>query len=186
MFEYIKADFKRVSNKHTYKEKGIISKIIIILLFHPGFQAVLNYRFCHWLVINKVPIIYIFLQRITEISTGISIPPNTQIGKGLLIEHFGGIVIEGYSIIGENCTITYCVSIGKKEPFGNVPNIGNSVYICVGAKVLGDVTLGDNCIVGANAVVLTSFPPNSVIAGVPAKRVKIVENDCHKNFNLSL
>ena len=183
MFRNIKADYKRVSEKHTYKNKGTIKKIIIILLFNPGFQAVLNYRICHWLVIRKAPLIHIIFQRTTEILTGISIPPDVQIGKGLLVEHFGGIIIDGNSIIGEYCTISHCVTIGNKVPSGDVPVIGNNVYICVGAKILGNITIGDNCVVGANAVVLKSFPPKTIIAGIPAKMINSIGKNDHKEFN---
>lgn len=109
-------------------------------------------------------------------TTGISIPPTVEIGKGLMIEHFGGIVINSNSKIGDFCTISHCVTIGNKKPGGKSPIIGNNVYICVGAKVLGEITIGNNCIIGANAVVLDSVPENSIVAGMPAKVIKTFKN----------
>jgi serine O-acetyltransferase len=106
-----------------------------------------------------------------------------EIGKGLLIEHFGGIVINSKTKIGDFCTISHCVTIGNKKPGGLSPRIGNNVYICSGAKILGDISIGDNCIIGANAVVIESLPANSVAAGIPAKVIKnIVNKEEYKEF----
>ncbi len=182
MFENIKADFTRFYNKDTRAGKGKIRKIAIIFFFLPGFQAVLNYRICHWLVNKRVSLFIIVFRRITEILTGISISPNVNIGKGLLLYHFGGIVIGCNAIIGEYCTISHGVTIGNKVPSGILPTIGNNVYISVGAKVLGVLTIGDNCIIGANAVVLDSFTANSVIAGIPAKKINVVSKINHSRF----
>ncbi|MFH1245698.1 MAG: serine O-acetyltransferase [Candidatus Omnitrophota bacterium] len=118
----------------------------------------------------------VFIQRFTEIFTGISIPPTVVIGKGLMIEHFGGIVINSNTKIGDYCTISHCVTIGNKKPGGKSPVLGNNVYICVGAKVLGDIYIGENSIIGANAVALESVPANSVAAGVPARVIKTIKN----------
>lgn len=173
MIKNLKYDFRRIYNKTSYK--GILRKIFICF-WSQGFQAMLGYRMCRWLVLHHIPIIHMLIQRSVEIFTGISIPPTAAIGKGLMIEHFGGIVINSGSKIGDFCTISHCVTIGNKRPGGKAPVIGDNVYICVGAKILGDITIGDNCIVGANAVVLENVPANSVVVGVPAKVVKTISN----------
>ncbi len=124
----------------------------------------------------RVPLLHIFIQRFVELATGISIPPTVEIGKGLLIEHFGGIVVNSGTKIGEFCTLSHQVTIGTKRPRGKAPVLGNNVYVCAGAKVLGDIAIGDNSIIGANAVVLDSCPAESIMAGIPAKVVKRIDN----------
>lgn len=174
----LKCDFRRLYQKSNARK--IISRLFDIL-WSQGFQAVVGYRICRWLYLKHIPVVHIFIQRYIEITTGISIPPTVKIGKGLLIEHFGGIVINSTAEIGDFCTISHCVTIGNKIPGGKSPKIGNNVYICVGAKVLGDITIGNNSIIGANAVVLESVPENCVAAGVPAKIIGSTETK-HKEF----
>lgn len=103
---------------------------------------------------------------------GYSIPINTC-GPGLSIAHRGTIAINGGAKLGENCRVHVCVNIGTEAGFNDVaPKIGSNCYIAPGAKLYGDIVLGDNTIVGANAVVNQSFPEgNCTIAGVPAKVV---------------
>lgn len=178
MFTNLKFDFRSLYNKTSYK--GILRKLFIVF-WSQGFQAILAYRICRWLYLKHIPLLHIFIQRYIEITTGISIPPTVKIGKGLLIEHFGGIVINSTAEIGNFCTISHCVTIGNKVPGGKSPKIGNNVYICVGAKVLGDITIGNNSVIGANAVVLESVPAYSVAAGIPAKIIGSTETK-HKEF----
>lgn len=169
----LRQDFRRVYNKTSYRGK---LRKVFACLGAQGFQAVMGYRICRWLVSRHIPVIHLFIQRFIEITTGISIPPEAEIGKGLLINHFGGIIINDGTRIGEFCTISHGVTLGNKRPGGKSPAIGNKVYIAVGAKVLGDITIGDNCIIGANAVVMESIPENSIVAGMPAKVIKKIEN----------
>lgn len=180
MFPNLKYDFLRIYNKISYK--GKLRKFLITITYQ-GFQALVGYRSCRWLVKKRIPILNIIIQRCVEILTGISIPPTVQIGKGLMIEHFGGIVINGGTKIGDFCTISHGVTIGNKRPGGGAPTIGNNVYICVGAKVLGEIIVGDNCIIGANAVVTRSISADSVVAGIPGKVIKqITDKEEYKEF----
>lgn len=93
------------------------------------------------------------------------------VGDGLQFVHFGGVVVSQDAILGNNCTIYQCVTIGKTGDKG-APVIGNNCTFYAGAKVLG-VRVGNNVEVGANAVVLKDCPDNAVVAGVPAKVLKI-------------
>lgn len=180
MFPNLKYDFQRAYNKTSYE--GELRKILISL-GSQGFQAVMGYRICRWLILKRIPFLHFIVQRFIEITTAISIPPDVKIGKGLLIMHFGGIVINGGTKIGDFCTISHGVTIGNKRPGGGAPTIGNNVYICVGAKVLGEITIGDNCIVGANAVVTRSISADSVVAGIPGKVIKqITDKEEYKEF----
>lgn len=173
MFMNFTADLKRYYQKYSGKNK--ISRIFECF-WAQGFQSVWSYRICRWLYLKRIPVLHIFIQRFTELTTGISIPPTVSIGKGLLIEHFGGIVINAGAKIGDYCTIAHCVTVGNKRPGGKSPVIGNNVYICTGAKVLGEIVVGENSIIGANAVVIESVPDNSVAAGVPAKIIRTISS----------
>lgn len=96
---------------------------------------------------------------------GFQVPPYTC-GPGLVLVHWGSIVISSKAKIGSNCRIHSCVNIGAGAK--GAPVIGNDVYIGPGAKIFGDIEIGDNVVIGANAVVNRSFPGNVTIAGIPA------------------
>jgi serine O-acetyltransferase len=105
-----------------------------------------------------------------EMRTGISLPASARIGKGLYIGHFGEIFIHPQCVIGDNFSVGQGVTIGTRgRGGGEVPVIGDDVYVGVGAKVLGGILLGDGAAVGANAVVLCDVPPGGTAVGVPAK-----------------
>jgi serine O-acetyltransferase len=151
-----------------------------VILFSPGFHATMVYRLGHWLLpitrkkrgLNVVvALLMAVLRRFTEIVTGIYISPEAVIGEGLLMIHFGGIVI-GPSIIGRNCEIFQQVTLGvAKSTEGGVPKLGDRVYLAPGAKVLGKIQLGDDVCVGPNSVLVTSVPDRSVVIGNPGRVV---------------
>ena len=97
---------------------------------------------------------------------GLSVPLNT-FGSGLFLVHWGSIVVSANANIGNNCRIHSDVNIGAHK--GGAPRIGNNVYIGPGAKIFGNINIGDNAVIGANAVVNKSFPGGVTILGVPAK-----------------
>lgn len=96
---------------------------------------------------------------------GITIPKNV-FGPGLCIVHYGTIVVSPHARIGENCRIHPSTSIGE---YNGAPIIGNNVYIGPGAKIFGNIEIGNNVAIGANAVVNKSFPDNVTIGGIPAR-----------------
>ena len=96
---------------------------------------------------------------------------SSTIGKAFKINHGVGTVIGARCKIGDNCTIHQNCTLGDHN--GGRPTLGNNVIIYAGAMILGDIHIGDNSIVGANSVVLDSFPENSIIAGTPAKLIKL-------------
>jgi serine O-acetyltransferase len=101
------------------------------------------------------------------------IPSSCKIGKGTKFAYKGiSVVIHNRSIIGKNCIIGQSITIGGKDGSLNPPVIGNNVYIAAGSRIIGDIQIGDNCIIGANSVVNKSFKHNLVIAGVPAKKIR--------------
>lgn len=170
MIEALHADYERALAQSGYQGKF---RKIVHTLAAPGFQAVAIYRISRWLMFKRIPILGALLQRAVEILTGISIPPETVIGPGLLIFHFGGVVINGDALIGKHCTLHHGVTIGNKNPGGPSPRIGKGVTIGAGAKVLGAIDVGDGAEIGANAVVIHSVPEGGVAVGVPAHIVRI-------------
>lgn len=111
--------------------------------------------------------------------TGFQIPPNTC-GKGLTIWHWGPIIINPRTRIGENCTLYPGVLIGHKTPEeGKSASIGNNVFIGAGTKIIGDVTIGDNVTIGVNTVVVKDVPSDVVIAGNPYKIIRPSKADDH-------
>ncbi|EJC3746420.1 serine acetyltransferase [Enterococcus faecium] len=96
------------------------------------------------------------------------IPHRLKIGIGIKIWHPFGIIIHPDCLIGDNLTIRHQVTIGKAKDDGGVPVLGNNISIGTGAKILGDINIGDNTVIGANAVVTKSFPEKSILVGCPA------------------
>jgi serine O-acetyltransferase len=116
-------------------------------------------------------ILYVILHKLTEIFCGISIGSTAKIGRRLSIEHHGCIVIHGDSVIGDDCLIRHGVTLGNsgfKDLYG-APTLGNRVQIGAGAKLLGRISIGDDAIVGANAVVTRDVPDHAIVGGIPAR-----------------
>lgn len=141
-----------------------------------GFWAMLVYRFGRWrytikngLVRKPFSVIYKILFKFIQIITGIELPCEVNIGKGFVIDHFGGIVVSGYASFGTNCRIRNGVVVGLRHVENLcAPQIGNDVDIGAGAKVLGEIRIGNNVQIGANAVVLCDVPDDSIAVGIPA------------------
>jgi serine O-acetyltransferase len=167
MFDNIKADLNRYVldgsrgfGRYRQLIKGILSQ---------GFQATFVYRAFRWLKLKHIPgqpFRFIF-ERFIEITTGISIPVEASIGPGLKIHHFGGIIIHPKAQIGELCTLYHDVTIGDRGGYGASASIGNHVMLGAGAKIIGEITIGDNCRIGANSVVTENVPANSIVYGNP-------------------
>lgn len=170
MYENIKRDYERALAQCGYQ--GLWRK-----RFHTwtnaGFQAVAAYRFTRWLMEHHVPVLGAVIQRLVEVWTGISIPPETKVGPGLMVLHFGGVVINGAAVIGTDCTLHHEVTIGNRISGGGSPVIGDRVMIGVGARVLGEIQVGNDAEIGANAVVLSSLPDGAVAVGIPARVVRV-------------
>ncbi len=141
-----------------------------------GFWVMLVYRFGRWrygvrpaLLRKLLSFIYKALFKLVQIVTGIELPCEVVIGRNFVIDHFGGIVISGYAQFGDDCRIRNGVVVGLKNVHELVaPVIGNNVDIGAGAKLLGNIRIGDNVVIGANAVVLIDVPDDSLAVGVPA------------------
>jgi serine O-acetyltransferase len=142
-----------------------------------GFWVMIVYRYGRWrygiknaLLRKPFSLFYWFLYKVAQILTGIELPCEVPVGRNFRIDHFGDIVISGYASFGDDCIIRNGVTVGLKNIDEKVaPKIGNDVNIGAGAKLLGNITIGDHVDIGANAVVITSVPSNSIAVGVPAR-----------------
>ena len=142
-----------------------------------GLWVMAVYRFGRWrYTISRawlrVPLSFLYriLKLLSQILTGIDLPCEVNIGRRLQIDHFGGIIISGDTVLGDDVIIRNGVTIGlKRTGERGAPVIGNRVDIGAGAKVLGAICVGDDVVIGANAVVITDVPPNSLAVGVPAR-----------------
>ncbi len=150
-----------------------------------GFWALVIYRFGRWRYTIQNPwirkpfsLLYKISYKWIQIITGIELPCEVSLGKNFRIDHFGGIIISGYTKFGDNVVIRQGVTIGLKNiDSPGAPIIGNNVDIGAGAKILGPITIGDNVDVGANAVVITDVPSDSIAVGVPAKIIPKIKKE---------
>lgn len=143
------------------------------LLYFKGFHALVAHRFAHELWRNGRRDFAYYLQSQSSRIFAVDIHPAVQIGQGILIDHGTGIVIGETATIGDNVSILQSVTLGGngKETGDRHPKIGNNVLLAAGAKVLGNIRVGNCSRVAAGSVVLKEVPPNSTVAGVPAKIV---------------
>lgn len=131
------------------------------------------YRFSRMLYLWGIPILPLLIKYLIRLIFGCYIPFTADIGKGTVIGYGGiGIVIHDRCIIGENCVIGSCTTLGGTNRNYKVPELGNNVLVGTGAKIIGPVKIGNNIVIGANAVVVRDVPDNTVIAGVPARVIK--------------
>lgn len=144
----------------------------------PGFRAVAVYRFGVWRmtlkpILLRAPfsILYRALYRKVRNTYGIELPYSAQLGRRVVIEHQSAIVIHGDCVIGDDCIIRQGVTMGNRyldRPF-DAPKLGARVNVGAGAKIFGNITIGDDVNIGANAVVLSDIPPGKTAVGIPAK-----------------
>lgn len=149
-----------------------ISHIISAILFGRGFHLMLSYRLQKQLL--KVPYIGKILAKIiwylTSTITACDISFLANLGNGIYIPHPTGIVIGQGTIIGNNATIYQGVTVGQKSNLDiENPIISDDVYLGAGCKIIGNIKIGKNVTIGANAVVLSDIPDNATAVGIPAK-----------------
>ena len=140
-----------------------------VLFCYPGLHAVWAHHTTHWLWQHKFRFLARFGSQVARLFTGIEIHPGAEIGRRLFIDHGMSVVIGETAIVGDDVTLYQGVTLGGtgKEKGKRHPTVGDRVTIGSGAKILGNITVGDNCRVGADSVVLRSVPANSTIVGVP-------------------
>lgn len=143
------------------------------LLFFKGFQALQAYRVAHWLFVQGRRDMAYFVQMRASELFGVDIHPGARIGRGVMMDHAHSIVIGETAVVGDNVSMLHSVTLGGtgKEDEDRHPKIGNGVLIGAGAKVLGNIKVGDNSRIAAGSVVLMDVPCCKTVAGVPAKIV---------------
>ncbi len=142
-----------------------------VLLCYPCVHVLLFYRIAHWLQQKKVPLLPRWLMQIACFFTGIEIHPNAQIGRRFFIDHGAGVVIGETAVIGDDCLIYQQVTLGGTKNFVGKrhPTVKDHVIIGAGAKILGDITIGEYSRIGANSVVLRDVPAHATVVGIPGR-----------------
>lgn len=167
-------------------KKGLIKKIketdpaatnvLTIVLCYAGVHAVFFHRINHFLWCCHLKFLARFLSQVARFFTGIEIHPGATIGRRFFIDHGMGVVIGETSIVGDDCTIYHGVTLGGvgdgRHKCKRHPTLANNVTIYAGAKLLGDITVGENSNVGAQSLVNKDVPPNCNVAGVPARIIR--------------
>ncbi|MDH4202552.1 MAG: serine O-acetyltransferase [Phycisphaerae bacterium] len=170
--------FKHLIKSDLYRCCGKVN----ISLFFKHYLFVPEYKYCFWMRLTS----YLKQHRLFGCSLyyisramlyrykckyGITIPFDTQIGSGFYIGHFGQIVVNRNAVIGKNCNISQGVTIGvaNRGDRKGCPTIGDNVYIGPGAKLFGNINVGNNVAIGANCVVTKDIPDDAVVVGVPGR-----------------
>lgn len=173
---------------HVYWEKrgtkSILQSFLYALTCH-GWHIMFLFRIGKIIYAIKVPIVSHILKIIFQVTWfvfttfyGVWLDLSNNIGKGFYIGHFGGVIIRGD--FGDFCSIGQCVTVGSKgagKSDGH-PVIGDGVYIGAGAKVIGNINIGNNAVIGANAVVTKPIPDNMLAVGIPAKLRDLGHESC--------
>jgi serine O-acetyltransferase len=146
-----------------------------VILLYPGFHILIYHRLAHWCYRHHLFFIARLISQIGRFFTGIEIHPGAKIGEGLFIDHGAGIVIGETAEIGNFCTLYHEVTLGgtgREKGKKRHPTLGDFVLVGSGAKILGPFRIGDNAMIGANAVVLNEVPDGATVVGVPGKMVR--------------
>jgi serine O-acetyltransferase len=166
MGEAVRADLSAVFQRdpacHSYVQA---------FLFFKGFHALQSYRVAHFLWTHGRKPVALFIQNRMSDLFAVDIHPAAQLGRGIMIDHATGVVIGETAVVGDDVSMLHGVTLGGtgKENEDRHPKIGRGVLLSVGAKVLGNIEIGEYSRVGAGSVVLKPVPPHTTVAGVPAR-----------------
>lgn len=167
MFGTIAQDIRSVHER----DPAARSKLEIILCY-PGLHALWSHRLTHWLWRRGMRLAARFISQCTRSITGIEIHPGAQLGPRLFIDHGMGVVIGETAVVGADVTLYHGVTLGGtslERGAKRHPTLEDGVIVGAGAKILGNITIGANSRIGANAVVVKPVPPNAVVVGVPGQ-----------------
>ena len=144
-----------------------------VLICYPGLQALFFHRLAHLLYNLGIPFFPRLISHFARALTGIEIHPGANIGKGVFIDHGMGVVIGETAILGDYCLIYQGVTLGGtgKETGKRHPTLGENVVVGAGAKVLGNIQIGNDVRIGAGSVVLRDVPSNCTVVGIPGRIV---------------
>ena len=171
MFSTIQQDLRAVFDRDPAARTTLE-----VFLTYAGFQALLAHRLAHRLWKMRLRLVGRLVSQVARWVTGVEIHPSASIGHGFFIDHGMGVVIGETAEIGDYVTLFQGVTLGGtgKEKGKRHPTLGNHVVVGSGAKVLGNIRIGDSVKIGANSVVLRSVPSNSTVTGIPGRIVKSI------------
>jgi serine O-acetyltransferase len=153
-----------------------------VILCYPGFHALILYRLAHGLNDRQIPLLPRLISHLGRFLTGIEIHPGADIGKGVFIDHGMGVVIGETAIVGDYTLIYQGVTLGGtgKESGKRHPTLGKHVVVGAGAKVLGNIQIGDRVRIGAGSIVLRDVPSTCTVVGIPGRNIC---RNCQQNKN---
>ena len=171
MFSTIQQDLRAVFDRDPAARTTLE-----VFLTYAGFQALLAHRLAHRLWKMRLRLVGRLVSQVARWVTGVEIHPGASIGFGFFIDHGMGVVIGETAEIGDYVTLFQGVTLGGtgKEKGKRHPTLGSHVVVGSGAKVLGNIRIGDSVKIGANSVVLRSVPSNSTVTGIPGRIVKSI------------
>ncbi len=166
-----------------FREDPAAKSVLEIVLCYPGFHAILLHRLAHKLYGDGLNLAARLVSQFSRAITGIEIHPGATIGRRFFIDHGMGVVIGETSEIGDDVLLYQNVTLGGtgKERGKRHPTIGNNVVIGTGAKVLGNIYIGNYVKVGAGSVVIHSVPDYSTVVGIPGRVVR-ARHDAEDNL----
>jgi serine O-acetyltransferase len=166
--EAVRADLQAVEDRDS-----ACHELYIPFLYFKGYHAIQTHRVAHWLWNKGRESLALFFQNRMSAEFGVDIHPAAHIGHGILLDHATGVVIGETAVVGNNVSILQSVTLGGtgKDEGDRHPKIGDGVLISAGAKILGNIRVGEGAKVGAGSVVLEDVPAHTTVAGVPAKIV---------------
>lgn len=164
----VRADLQAVEDRDS-----ACNELYVPFLYFKGFHALQTHRVAHWLWTHGRESLALFFQSRISTKFGVDIHPAAKMGHGILLDHATGLVIGETAVVGNNVSILQSVTLGGtgKDEGDRHPKIGDGVLISAGAKILGNIRVGEGAKVGAGSVVLDDVPPHTTVAGVPAKIV---------------
>jgi len=158
-----------------FREDPAAKSVLEIFFCYPGFHAILLHRLAHRLYRGRVPFVPRVISQFSRFLTGIEIHPGATIGRRFFIDHGMGVVIGETTEIGNDVLLYQGVTLGGtgNEKGKRHPTLGNNIVVGTGAKVLGNIKIGDNVKIGAGSVVVHPVPDNSTVVGIPGRVVRI-------------
>jgi serine O-acetyltransferase len=157
-----------------FREDPAAKSVLEIFFCYPGFHSILLHRLAHRLHEWKVPLLPRMISQLGRFLTGIEIHPGARIGRRFFIDHGMGVVIGETAEVGDDVLLYQGATLGGtgNEKGKRHPTLGNHVVVGAGAKVLGNIRIGDNVKIGAGSVVVHPAPDNSTVVGIPGRVVR--------------
>ena len=174
MFQAIREQFDTI-----FREDPAAKSVVEIFFCYPGFHAVLMHRLAHRLYQWHLPLAPRMISQLSRFLTGIEIHPGARIGRRFFIDHGMGVVIGETAEIGDDVLLYQGVTLGGtgNETGKRHPTLGNRVVVGTGAKILGNIKIGDHVRIGAGSVVVHPVPDHSTVVGIPGRVVRMRDQD---------